>query len=420
MRSGNENDGAKIIMISHENSDVEQQGDDCSTHFTYTKDLPSVPKNVTMVKIDDGVEEIMDKAFQNCSRLKHVLLPKSLKTIGRESFMGCYSLESIYIPEGVETIGKLAFSCCSSLEKISFSSSASSSLKSIVHAFKQCTSLRSVSLPDSVENMNAAFQGCTALLSITLPSKVTNISFAFVGCTSLSSVSSIPASVTNMKSAFCYCTSLSLISIPNGLTYETQNAFRNCSSLDLRLRNDINSRINTTSWLKNRFFGLSIHRGCYDINIDAAKLSKLVEKYSRQLGMVDAMGFTPLHVLCCNPNVNGEMIQILKNAFPGAISMKNVLGLTPLMIFMRCKGIGRERQNVPSTLCDWLRLGLNCSDLDCIVTLLDNDVYIAELEKRDHNSNLLPFMLAASLSHCELDSIYRLALSCPEAVDVMK
>ena len=57
-------------------------------------------------------------------------------------------------------------------------------------AFRDCTSLASVTIPSGVERINAsAFYGCTSLASVTIPSSVTRISsYAFRGCTSLTSV----------------------------------------------------------------------------------------------------------------------------------------------------------------------------------------------------------------------------------------
>lgn len=57
-------------------------------------------------------------------------------------------------------------------------------------AFYGCTSLTSISLPDSVTSIeNSAFCWCTSLTSITIPDSVTSIGDeAFYGCTSLTSI----------------------------------------------------------------------------------------------------------------------------------------------------------------------------------------------------------------------------------------
>ena len=57
-------------------------------------------------------------------------------------------------------------------------------------AFRSCTRLTSVTVPDSVTNIgNSVFSGCTSLSEAIIPDSVTNIgSQAFSGCTSLTSI----------------------------------------------------------------------------------------------------------------------------------------------------------------------------------------------------------------------------------------
>ncbi len=80
-------------------------------------------------------------------------------------------------------------------------------------AFSNCTSLTSVTIPNSVTSIGTqAFSGCTGLTSITIPNSVTSIgNNAFSGCTGLTSFT-IPNSVTSIGySAFYLCTSLTSI-----------------------------------------------------------------------------------------------------------------------------------------------------------------------------------------------------------------
>lgn len=82
-------------------------------------------------------------------------------------------------------------------------------------AFKECTDITSVSLPDSITAIGSyAFVGCTSLESINIPSGVTLIGMcAFSGCTSLTEIY-IPASVAYIsKSPFYGCTELNNISV---------------------------------------------------------------------------------------------------------------------------------------------------------------------------------------------------------------
>ena len=100
------------------------------------------------------------------------------------------------------------------------------SVTSIGHdAFEDCTSLTSVTIPDSVTSIgNYAFSGCTGLTSITIPSSVTSIGYsAFSGCSGLTSIT-IPDSVTSIgSSAFRGCNGLTSITLPFVGASETAN-----------------------------------------------------------------------------------------------------------------------------------------------------------------------------------------------------
>ena len=54
--------------------------------------------------------------------------------------------------------------------------------------FNNCINLTSVTIPNSVTNIDSAFSGCGSLTNVIIGNGVTNISFAFNGCSSLSSV----------------------------------------------------------------------------------------------------------------------------------------------------------------------------------------------------------------------------------------
>ena len=74
-------------------------------------------------------------------------------------------------------------------------------------AFRSCSDLYSVTIPNSVTNIgDEAFYECNKLTSVTIPNSVTNIGeYAFYSCDDLTSVT-IPNNVTNIgKYAFDNC-----------------------------------------------------------------------------------------------------------------------------------------------------------------------------------------------------------------------
>ena len=100
-------------------------------------------------------------------------------------------------------------------------------------AFKNCTGLTSVQLPNSLTAINQeAFAGCTSLSMVDIPYCVTTIGeHAFEGCTSLTDVL-LPESLTTIGiHAFSHCSSLTWIDIPDNVTMLGGYAFSECSSL---------------------------------------------------------------------------------------------------------------------------------------------------------------------------------------------
>ena len=151
-------------------------------------------------------------------------------SIDNDAFDGCTSLTSITIPDSVTSIGWWAFFQCGNLTSITIGNGVTSIGGS---AFNGCTSLTSITIPDGVTSIgDGAFRDCVSLTSTTIPDSVTSIgSYTFYECTSLTSIT-IPDSVTSIgESAFNFCTSLTNITIPDGVTSIGNLAFDRCTSL---------------------------------------------------------------------------------------------------------------------------------------------------------------------------------------------
>ena len=112
---------------------------------------------------------------------------EDVTSIGKYAFRNCSSLTSVTIPDSVTSIGDWAFDYCSSLTSITIPDSVTSIGYG---AFYKCSSLTSVTIGDSVTTIgDYAFYGCSSLTSITIPDSVTSIGgYAFYGCSSLKSV----------------------------------------------------------------------------------------------------------------------------------------------------------------------------------------------------------------------------------------
>ena len=150
--------------------------------------------------------------------------------IGEEAFKNCTNLTSVDIPNSVTSIGQSAFQSCSELTSVTIPSSVTSIG---LAAFMTCSKLTSITIPGNVTSIeHAVFRECSKLTSITIPSSVTSIgNTAFRGCSRLESIT-IPSNVTSLgNGAFRECTSLTSVTIPNSVTSIGSKAFLSCSAL---------------------------------------------------------------------------------------------------------------------------------------------------------------------------------------------
>ena len=152
----------------------------------------------------------------------------SVTSIGAQAFRDCSSLTSVTIPNSVTSIEERAFAYCSSLTSITIPNSVTSVGW---WAFRDCDSLTSVTIPNSVTSIEwQAFESCNSLTSIIIPNSVTSIGEeAFAYCSSLTSVSldmsSIPANL------FPQSTALQNLTLGENVTSIASGAFNDCSFL---------------------------------------------------------------------------------------------------------------------------------------------------------------------------------------------
>ena len=149
-----------------------------------------------------------------------------ITSIGSSAFEGCTSLTSVTIPDSITTIGEDAFYECTSLTsvyikdiaawcEISFGPNFANPVYYANNLYLNGKLVVDLVIPDSVTSIGDwAFRGCSSLANLTIPDNVTSIgSFAFIGCTNLASVT-IGKGVTSIDDcAFRDCTNLTNITI---------------------------------------------------------------------------------------------------------------------------------------------------------------------------------------------------------------
>ena len=199
---------------------------------------------IISIEIPASVETIETSAFRGCSKLATVTFEKGsqLKTIRSadsyypHTYYGAFSfcpITSIEIPASVETIEAAAFKGCSSLATVTFEKGSqlktisgdysTGSTSNYSGVFSDCTALKSIEIPASVETIEAAaFKGCSSLATVTFEkgSQLKTISGDYS-----------TGSTSNYSGVFSDCTALKSIEIPASVETIEVVAFKGCSSL---------------------------------------------------------------------------------------------------------------------------------------------------------------------------------------------
>ena len=147
------------------------------------------PQHITHVLIDESVDEIEDKAFENCRRLVQVDTHNSLRRIGKWAFRNCTSLRRINLKFVVD-IDDQAFHACADLESVEFGDKLETIGNNV---FECCTSLTHLKLPCIITIGTAAFGYCTSLIDVELPMGLESMGpIAFWGCERLQRIAVPP------------------------------------------------------------------------------------------------------------------------------------------------------------------------------------------------------------------------------------
>ena len=176
----------------------------------------NIEKTVLFKGIAMNVKQIMPYTFYANKNIKTIKVDNN-GGIGDYAFRNCSSLVTATLGDSIESIGASAFYGCSKLSEIVIPD-AVTTIGSRV--FENCKSLETVKIGNGTKSINSdAFSDCSALSSITLGDSVATIEFsAFGGCSSLPEIV-IPQSVTKINSyVFDGCTALADVIIEDRTT----------------------------------------------------------------------------------------------------------------------------------------------------------------------------------------------------------
>lgn len=182
------------------------------------------------VVIPDCVKTVSAYAFQSADTVETIEMPDSIEDIEMYAFAECAHLKKVWLSENLGTVSKGAFSGCTELESID--------LSGVVYiepeAFRDCISLRDVTMPDDpelcmIEAADDAFSGT--------PFELKEEGFVIVDgylvkYTGKAADVEVPEGVKAICPwAFVYSNVESVV-LPEGVTVIGANAFSECRFLD--------------------------------------------------------------------------------------------------------------------------------------------------------------------------------------------
>ena len=219
--------------------------------YTYTLDdanratITGYSGNATALYIPDEIDghevvAIGDRAFQNRTDLRTVMIPDSLEKIEFEAFYNCINLKIVDLSSNLTTIGYDVFGNCKSISKIEipkslkkFDGTWGSGTNLSYGAFGGCSNLKTVNFEAGSTIVCAAlFMGCDGIEEIELPDTITEIGdSAFKNCKNLDRITMNNGIEILESSAFEDCFSLTTINIPNTVKAISNSTFQDCTSL---------------------------------------------------------------------------------------------------------------------------------------------------------------------------------------------
>ncbi len=209
------------------------------------------------VVFGDSVERVPNRIFYNHKdgpidplKINTVHFGSNTKEIGEYAFFDCSSLKELDLPKSVEKISNEAFSGCNSLKELDLGS-----VKEIGNfAFDGCSGLQKLDLASVNEIERRAFEGCSSLTELTIPASVKSIGYgAFDGCSSVKVINYNAEDCENSSSSynmFANCTAVKTVNIGSTVKSIPAYTFSGCSNLERAYFPDIAVQIDPLA-----FFG---------------------------------------------------------------------------------------------------------------------------------------------------------------------
>ena len=184
---------------------------------------------LTDISLPPTIENISTSAFAYCTAMERITLPDSLKTLGGQVFSNCTALKEVVWNEATETVEGNLFTDCTALETISWPQS----LSMIPYNCFSRSGLRRIAIPATVKQLGeGVFSECRQLEEADLKEATLTMvsSYAFTGCSSLKAIT-LPETVTYIANNAFKASALETITLGERLQSIGDYAFADCQQL---------------------------------------------------------------------------------------------------------------------------------------------------------------------------------------------
>ena len=312
--------------------------------LTYSSTSDALP-NIASLHLPETLTEIGINSLRAFSGVTEIVIPGSVRTFDAR-LQGMTNLQSVTFADGVEEIGPNAngmVSGCTSLTSVTLPDTlklidapsmfnGAVKLESIVipdgvelgksvsGMFMGCTGLKEVTLPSSISIIHSdMFNGCRKLSSLTLKGEITEVGErAFNGCWELSDASFL-VNVTKMGiDAFNTCQELQSVDL-SSLESVPDRAFANCNALAEVVFSNSLKTIGESAFLNTRLTSLDLPEGLVSIGQEA--FGGLSYKFLRTIDLPDSVAELGEYAFRNSKNIwkiniGSNLTSIPANAFP--------------------------------------------------------------------------------------------------------
>lgn len=184
---------------------------------------------LTDISLPPTIESINVGAFMYCTAIERITLPEGLKTLGGQVFSNCTGLKEVVWNEAIESVDGNLFTDCAALETISWPQSLS---MIPYHCFER-SGLRRITIPATVKQLGeGTFSECRQLEEVDLKEATLNMiaSYTFRGCSSLKTIT-LPETVTYIANNAFEGSALETVTLGEHVESIGDLAFANCQQL---------------------------------------------------------------------------------------------------------------------------------------------------------------------------------------------